>query len=136
MMLTIQKCDPQGFNYESYMSIEYLDICHFLNIPFFAFLKGFEPEIKSCPLRKVIILIFTNNSGIRYENKKLQGIVKNSGMRYDMSAWTHMDMQNKYLTNFNNFDEDKNSVFCYEMDWTILQKRISRRTKIVNVSNN
>jgi hypothetical protein len=57
-------------------------------------------------------------------------------MRYDMSAWTHMDMQHKYLTKYDTFDKDKNSVFCFEMDWTIEQKRISRKSKIVNVGNN
>jgi hypothetical protein len=62
MMLTAQKCDPRGFKCENNMSLEYPDVCHFLNIPFFAFLKGFEPEIKSCPFRKVIILTLTTHS--------------------------------------------------------------------------
>jgi hypothetical protein len=62
--------------------------------------------------------------------------VKNSGIRYDMSAWMHVDMQHQYLAKYDSFDEDKNTFLCFEMDWAIQQKRISKRTKLVSAGNN
>jgi hypothetical protein len=125
MLLTSQKCDQQGMNCENYITFGYPDCCHIWNIPFFSFVKGFDPEIKSCPIRKVIYL------HLREFSWKLffifQTILRTLGLRYDMSAWTQLAMYNKYLAKYHFVDEDKNTLFCFELDWAILPKRASRR---------
>jgi hypothetical protein len=41
-------------------------------------------------------------------------------------------MYNKYLATYTFYGEDKLTIFCFDMDWAILPKRIPKRAKNVS----